>query len=675
MRHLIVILLCALVGHAPSVLALEKRPMTLGDIFRIKTVSEPQVSPDGKQIAFIVREANVNRNTYFTNIWTLSLSGDEPRRLTDETGNESVIRWSPDNQRLAFFSTKEGGSGIWVMNADGSRLKRLTRIRLSNHEVGSTGNPLAWSPDGKELAYVAAVDALTPFDNDLVRVYRRALFRSDFGISDGLRRHVFLISADGGQPRQITEGPYDVHSIAWSPDGKSIACVSNQTGRDDDNHNNDLCVISVGDGKFTQLTRTPGAEYSPVYSLDGKWIAYLGRRRPHAIKDSNPEDTHLWVMRAGGGLPRNISLPLDNRVNDFEWSPDSKRLYFTLQRHGMVELYRASLRSGTIETVRTGRLTIGAITCTPDGEQIIYHRSTEADPGDLWIAGWEGSNPRPLTSFNKPLLDEVWFAKAEAFWFESFDGQTVQGFLLKPYVFRPSQKYPMILIPRGGPHGQNGHKFRFTFQMYPANGYVALLINYRGSTGYGQRFADADYQDLLGGDYRDLMAGVDFVLTEYSFVERDRLGVTGGSYGGYLTNWIITQTDRFKAAIPMASISNMVSYYGTASNQLWTENELAAKFWENWELYRRTSPLTYVRNVRTPTFFIQGEQDHTCPVEQAEEMFLALKKLRVPSVLVVYPNEGHSRVNMRPKAIQDYYHRTFLWMDYYVQGKGSSPLP
>jgi dipeptidyl aminopeptidase/acylaminoacyl peptidase len=291
------------------------------------------------------------------------------------------------------------------------------------------------------------------------------------------------------------------------------------------------------------------------------------------------------------------------------------------------------------------------------------------------MAGTDGSAPHPLTAFNKPVLDEVWLSETESFWFKSFDGMPVQAFFLKPFGFDPVRKYPMVLIPRGGPHGLNGHNFRFTFQMYPANGYVALMVNYRGSTSYGQRFADADFRDLLGGDFKDLMAGLDYALDNYPYIDGDRLGVTGGSYGGYLTNWIITQTNRFKAAIPMASISNMVSYYGTASNQLWTEHELGAKFWEDWAIYRRTSPLTHVANVQTPTYFIQGQEDHTCPVEQAEEMFMGLRKRGIPTILVVYPGEGHSRTGMRPDSIRDYYRRTFLWMDYYVKGEGASPLP
>jgi dipeptidyl aminopeptidase/acylaminoacyl peptidase len=550
----------------------------------------------------------------------------------------------------------------------GGDLQELTGVDGRNANLGQTGTTVAWSPDGAWIAYTSAVG--DEIDPDRPLVHDRALFNADFGLADKQRLHLWIIPATGGRPKQLTSGDYDHHSIAWSPDSKSIVFVSNRTGKDDDNANNDLCAVSVPEGEFRQITNTPGPEYAPAFSPDGAWLAYLARTRATANKDSNPEDSHLYKIPVSGGQSENLSQSLDRRVDRFAWDPNGRGLFFTAQNEGGTEIHYVAHDGGAIRKVVGEAMTAQAIDVMSDG-RLTYLRTTEADPGEVWMVAPDGSDSRKLTSFNEAFLAAVRPSKSESLWFESFDGKKIQAFLLKPRDFDPNERYPMVVAVHGGPHAQQGHRFRLYEQLFAANDYVVLMVNYRGSSGYGQAFADADYRDLLGGDYKDVMAGVDHALEAFSFIDPSRMGVTGVSYGGYMTNWVITQTNRFKSAIPVSSISNNVSLYGNSSIQLWLESELGAKYWEDWDIYWQTSPITEVYNVKTPTLFIHGEQDHICPLGQAEEMFLSLQKLGVPSVLAAYPDEGHG-FPRRPDRRRDALQRAVDWMDFYLKGAAVS---
>jgi dipeptidyl aminopeptidase/acylaminoacyl peptidase len=558
-----------------------------------------------------------------------------------------------------------------VTNADGSGEKKLTGLETSNAYLGMTGNELSWSPDSRTLAYTAAGPRHYPYDptpltpptgND-VMVVDRLLFKTFYYYSDLRRTYVWLISAEGGTPKPIASGDYDYHSISYSPDGKWIACVSNRTGEDDYNANNDLCLLSTEGHEMVQLTDTIGPEYWPVWSPTGERIVYLNRLRDHRSKESDAELYKVYMIPRGGGTPTDLTAPLDRWSSSPVWSDDGGTVYFTAQNHGRVGIYSAPARGGKVDRVFEEDAQVGDFCLGPKGE--LYFVATDfTHPPEIYRISKEGAPKEKLTQLHDEFIEEVEMVESEPFSYPSFDGITIEGFLMKPARFEEGRKYPLIHAIHGGPHGQYGYSLRRTtlYQHFAANGYAVLFINYRGSTGRGQEFSDLIVGDLCGGEYRDLMVGLDYVLDHYSFLDPERLGVTGGSYGGYLTNWIITQTDRYKAAVPVASISHILSDWGTDANPLWFESDGGFMPIDDPERAWDMSPIKHVRNCKTPTLFVHGAWDYCVNINQAELMFTALKKLGVESVLAIYPNEGHG-VSRYPKQVLDYYQRSLAWFD------------
>ncbi len=647
-----------------------KRPWSADDVFQLKSISELQISPDGRSIYFVLSEKSLENNGGSSSLWTMPAEGGAPKRISTSGVSVSSPRLSPDGTKIAFFSSREGELGLWVANADGSGEKKLTALETSNAYLGMTGNELAWSYDGRKLAYTAAGPRHYPYDptpltpptgND-VMVVDRVLFKTFYYYSDLRRTYVWLISAEGGTPKQIASGDYDYHSISYSPDGKWIACVSNRTGEDDYNANNDLCLLSTEGKEMVQLTDTIGPEYWPVWSPTGEQILYLNRLRDHRSKESDAELYKVYVVPRSGGTPTDLTAPLDRWSTSPIWSHDGGKVYFKAQNHGRVGIYSATPQGEKVDQVFEEDAQVQDFCLGPNGE--IYFVATDfTHPSEIYRIKESGSKEQ-ITHFHDNFIEEVEIAESEAFSYPSFDGVTVEGFLMKPAGFEEGRKYPLIHAIHGGPHGQYGYSLPRTtlLQYFAANGYAVMFINYRGSTGRGQEFSDLIVGDLCGGEYQDLMVGLDYVLENYPFLDSDRLGVTGGSYGGYLTNWIITQTNRYKAAVPVASISHILSDWGTDSNPLWFESDGGFMPIDDPEKAWDMSPIKHVRNCKTPTLFVHGAWDFCVNINQAELMFTALKKQGVESVLAIYPNEGHG-VSRYPKQVLDYYQRTLDWFD------------
>ncbi|MCZ6777109.1 MAG: S9 family peptidase [Ignavibacteria bacterium] len=654
-------------------LAEKKRAWTNEDSFKMKSIRDLSVSPDNELLLFVVSERDVEDNRYYSSIWILPTKGGEPKPLTKAKGGDSNPRWSPNGEGIAFFSSDDGGSGLWVMNRDGSQKRKITNFETSNAYLGSRGNKLSWSPDGKRIAYNAAGPRYyankptpegPPNGNDVLFV-DRLLYKAFYYYSDMRRTYVWVISADGGNPEQICFGDYDYHSISWSPDGKWIACASNRTGKDDFNANNDICLLSTEGKELVQLTHTIGPEYQMVWSRDGSRIAYLGRERDHRSKESDAELKKVYVMSVSGGSPVNLTAPLDRWSSSPQWSSDGSTVYFTAQNSGKIGLYAAPVEGGTARPVMDE---VGQVTsyCLGEDGEIFYVFTDNTQPPEIYRTNMDGGGKRKLTELNTAFAEEVEITKSERFSYPSFDGLDIEGWILRPYNFEPNKKYPMVFAVHGGPHGQYGYRISGQFQLYAANGYVVVFTNPRGSTGRGQKFSDMCVGDLAGGDYKDLMAGVDYVLGTYEFIDPDQLGVTGGSYGGYMANWIVTQTDRFKASVAISSISNLISAWSQGCNSLWFESDMGFIPFEDYERAWAASPLKYVKNCRTPTLFINGAWDFCTHVSQAEEMFTALKKLGVDAVLAIYPNEGHG-VRNQPRHTFDYHERALAWFDKYLK--------
>ena len=655
--------------------AIEQRPWDAENEFGIKRFNSLEVSLDGTHLLFVLSETSVDENQRYSSIWTLPIAGGESKPLTDRKSRVSNPRWSPDGSQIAYFSSGQQGLGLWVMERDGSRKRRLTHVERSNTYIGMRGNRLAWSPDGKTLAYNGAgprhyrntLSPLNPPAGNDVMVIDRLLYKATYYYSDLRRTYVWTISSDGGEPRPVSFGDFDSHSISWSSDGKHIVCVSNRTGRDDFNSNNDVVVLSTEGKSSIQLTHTIGPEYTPAYSPDGTRIAFLGRLRDKRSKESDAEFPKIYVMPSTGGQARSLTSNLDMSCRRPAWAPDGSKVYFLADNSGKSSLFSTSLQNGEVKPLIQEKGQVTQFAVGKQGE-ILFVYTDFTHPEEIYRTNAGQDGMQKLTAFNEDRFKQVAITEPERFTFPTFDGLDIEGWMIKPYGFKEGNKYPMILDVHGGPHGQYGYNLSRTakLQLYAARGYVVVFLNPRGSTGYGQKFSDLCVGDLGGGDYKDLMLGVDYALRQYPFIDSERLGVTGVSYGGYMANWITTHTDRFKASIPISGISNLISGWGINANGQWFETDMGFTPFDDYERAWDASPLKYVKKCKTPTLFINGAWDNVTGVNQAEEMFMALKKLGVDTVMAIYPNEGHG-VRRQPQHTLDYYRRTVQWFDKYLK--------
>ena len=642
---------------------ISKRGMVPEDILKIKSISDPQVSPNGKQVAYVMRLPGVEK--YYNNIYTISTSGGIPVNLTKD-GKSSKPRWSPNGDLLSFTSIIDSKQVLCVMAPDGSNRKELVPIQKGNYYYPRTGEDIAWAPDGSQIAYIGTDDKKKP-EGDII-VVKDIQYKGLSSYVDGRRNHIFTISPIGGKPEKVTSGEYDEHTIFWSPDSKEIGFISNRTGKRDYNNETQVYSVNLSSKKVRQITKLMGTQYTPQWSPDGEYIAFTALTRPETGKDSMNEDGHIWVIGADGSNPRDLTLNLDRRCSGPFWV-NRENLIFTAQQTGRIPIYKASI-NGRLEEIYGGDFRIGGYGggLNTAGGKIVFTRSDPVHPSELWCINNDGSEELQITHENNPLLNEVIVNSYEHFSFSSFDEVTIHGWVLKPIGFEPGKKYPTLLSIHGGPNGMYGWSFSDRQQQLASMGYVVLMVDCRGSTGYGQKFSDGCIADWGGGDYKDLMAGVDYALAHFDYVDPDRLGVLGGSYGGYMTNWVITQTDRFKTAVSSASISNLFSMYGNSMKFITIEIHFGGLLWEekNRKLALERSPALHLENVKTPTLFLHGEVDFTCPVTQAEEMFRGLKRLGVETEMVLYRKSSHGG-GWSINATIDRQKRTLEWLNKYLQ--------
>ena len=642
-----------------------KTPIAPRDFFAIQNLSDPRISPDGTRIAFVVSQQDLNANRQNEAIHILSTSGGEARRITHGEKKDNTPRWSPDGTRIAFVSNRTGKSQIWLLDFAGGEARQLTTFKAGLGGALWADNSHAWSPCGKWIACISrgnVEDEEPKPDNDM-RIVERTFFKWSGGFNPNRPTRVWIIPVDGGDTVQLTDGNQDDHSLSWSPDSAEIAFVSNRTGDWDNNANNDLFAVSLKTQTVRRITHTPGPEFTPAWSPCGKWIACAASDRANASKDSPAGNTEIYVVSAEGGAPRNLSRALDRRAGSPTWSPDGKWIYFMAFNRGTRHVYRVSPEGGAIEPVTRGLCQITGFSLAQNTLAAIRH--TERHPAELYRFDLCGAGETALTAFNEAWTSQFEPAPAESFSFSAFDGLAVQGWIFKPIGFDPTRQYPAVLSIHGGPHGAFGYGFRALHHALASAGYGVVLIDPRGSIGYGQAFADGCVNDWGGGDYQDLMLGLDAALRANPWIDPDRLGLTGGSYGGFMTNWIITQTNRFKAGVSHAGLSNHVSFYGTSMFQLLMEYEFGGKPWEVHNAYWHRSPLAHVAKARTPLLLTHGEIDHDVPIGQAEEFYIALKKLGVPATFIRYPREGHGI--SEPVHLKDFIERHIGWFDTYLK--------
>ena len=640
-------------------------PLQSGDLLKLRSVSAVQLSPDASRVAYVV-DNNDGDGRPYGQIWVMTLTDGRTVRFGGEKEPSGNPEWSPDGQWIAYRGRAGGKTGLVVARSVGSGARFLADMSGTNAPLPGSGRTIAWSPDGRRIAFVSSVPGPETADatGDPV-VITRYLYKPDASeglthFNDNRRLHLFAVDVASGRVEQLTDGVHYEHSIDWSPAGDEILFLTNHDADDDEFFNYDVFALKPSDKSMRRLAATESNEYHPRWSPDGKMIAFQATKRGLTDRETTMEDTHVWVMNADGGGRREVAAGLDNRQGPPEWTSDGRALLFTLQERGNVRLFRVAVDGPQREQVVGDRGAVGAFSAAKN--TIAYAFSTPSDLAELYVRA-NAAPPRRATDLNAAVLGGRQLVDVESFTFVSNDNRfEVEAFLTKPRGAETG-KHPLIVNIHGGPHGQQGAAFNFKNQVYAARGWATLMVNYRGSTGYGQAFADAVFGDQNGNEGQDVLYGVSAALRRYPWLDRDRLGVEGTSYGGQLSTWLITQTNVFKAAIPTAAITNIVSY-----NYMTYYNQYEAMEWGVYphqgnlmDTLLQRSALRHVANAHTPTLLMHGENDNDVPIAEAEQFYVALKDVGTEAVMVRYPREGHGL--REPKHIVDSIDRSIRWYE------------
>jgi dipeptidyl aminopeptidase/acylaminoacyl peptidase len=648
-----------------SPLAAQQRGLSYDDYYRIIQVGGSALSPDGQRVAFVRSRVLEDENRTHSEIWMVATDGSsEPYRVSSSPTGADAPMWSPDGNVLAFRSGRGPEEGaverqFWFL--------RMDRPGEAFRVPGLDGSPV-FDPTNRHIAFTRPVAPREPAPPHAQRTEeeQRIVERFDGRAYDWMQfrfdrrgylpdptdpfatppNQIFVLPRDGGEARQLTELRVDASDVAWSPDGERLAFRSDEHQRDEHSYPRaDLWTVGL-DGHLTRLTDDEYDWRGPVWSPDGRRLVATGVVGLDVIirerwDHGSPND--LWLFEADGSARRNLTEEWDLIPGEPMWSPDGAFLYFTANTGGNTHIFRLDVEAGAVEQVTHGDGRIGAISFSADGRTVAYVGRDATQPGDVY-AGPIGGSARKVTAVNARLLAEVDLRTPERMTFSSADGTMIEGWVIPPvgYSEGGGEGWPMVLNMHGGPHGSYGNSFSFPFHLQSARGYFVVYTNPRASTGYGEAFRWGTWGSWGDEDYDDVMAGVDEALARYP-IDPERMGVTGYSYGGYLTNWIITQTDRFAAAVSGAGISNWVSDYAVADIPRTKETEFYGTPWEEEGLENllAASPIVHAAGVSTPTLFVHGESDHRVPIEEAEQMYVALRKQQVPARMVRYPDSYH----------------------------------
>lgn len=654
-------LLAVLALAAPQARA-QQHPIRFEDFVNLRSVSDPQPSRDGQSVLYAVRTADLAANRRTGRTWIVSTASGAPRPWPAADINASEARWSPDGRRVAYVA----GGQLWIADADGGNRRQLTTLN------GGASGPV-WSPDGSRIAVVSAVyppcgsdacnareDSVRAASQVKAHIADQLMYRHWVAYDEGTRQHLFVVSPDGGEVRDLTAGAtYDVppgpfggsEGYNFSPDGREVAYTAKDAGREEAwSTDVNVYTVPVSGGAATVVTKANrGADQNPVYSPDGRWMAYASQRQAGFESDR----WRLMMRDRRSGATHELLPRWDRNADAFFFTPDGRGLVVQTVDRGRDKFYHVALTP-------QGTLAAGPHLLTPEGNNaapalsgdqrtLVWMRDATNRPAEVYVAPFTAAGPlaaRQLTHENDEAVAKLALNPAEDFWFRGARGDSVQGFLVKPPNWQPGKKYPAILLIHGGPQGAWLDQWhgRWNYQMFAAPGYALVIINPRGSTGYGQQFVNDVSKGWGGLVYHDLMDGLNAALRRNPWIDSTRLGAAGGSFGGYMVNWIAGHSQRFKALVSHAGPFNLENMYG-ATEELWfPEWEYGGPYWESrWmaEQYRKYSPHLYAKHFRTPTLVIHGELDYRVPYSEGLSMFTALQRQGVPSRLVLFPDEGH----------------------------------
>lgn len=651
-------------------------------MMRIKRVSDPQLSPDGKTLAFAVQGVDLGANKKTTQIYTVPLAGGTPRAITSEGSNDRP-RWSPDSRQIAFVSVRGGASQVWLMDADGTNARQVTKL-------ATEASGVLFFPDGKRLLFTSEVypDCADVACNERTlqeetdnkskaRTYTSLLYRHWNQWGTKRKSHLFAISTEGTELKDMTPGRFEVPTFslggqdgyAISPDGKEVCYVMNGENEQALSTNSDLWTVAADGGDPQKITTTAGADVGPVYSPDGQWLAWRGQK----VAGYESDRWRLYVIKRKDGRVRDLSEALDRNVESIYWSPDSTRLFYTLEDRGRqgIQMLAINGTSGA-RSIVSGSATYDDVQLTPDGKTMLYTMQTGSKPVEIYRVNAGDGKPEPMTRLNDDLLAGLTLPAFEDLNVTGAEGAKVHSFVLKPAGFDAKQKYPVLFFIHGGPQGawHESWSYRWNPQIFADAGFVVVMPNPRGSTGYGQKFTDDINNDWGGKVYEDILATVDNVATQ-PWADPERFAAAGGSFGGYMVNWMLGHTNRFKALVSHAGVYDLRSMAGETEELWFPLWEFKGMPWDNPETYAKWSPSFYVNDFQTPTLVFHGEQDYRVPVGQGLQLFTALQMKKVPSKLVLFPDEGHWILKPQNSVV---WHKNFVdWITEWTKKPAAKP--
>ena len=679
-----------LLAFATAFLPAQKRPFDPETLLKIQRIGEPALSPDGKLAAFTVTTPDLAANAKPSQIYTVAIDAGTPRPLTNTATNGSsneTPRWSPDAKIIYFVSNKSGNSQVWAMTADGGNPRQITRL-----STGASGVIL--SPDGKTIVFQSNVypdcaplntqalanafdDACNQRNLDAdakapskARVYTALLYRHWSEWQTRRRTHLLAANIDGNNIIDLTAGPFDAPPFSFngndeyaiSPDSVELAYVTNTDTDQSTSTNADIYTVPLTGGSARKISISPGADHAPLYSPDGKYLAFRTQQRAGYESDR----WRLVLVERSTGRLINLTDSLDRSVGSVTWSPDSTRLFFTVEDRGRTGLQMIPVTGGGTRTIISGASTLDQVLFTPDGKTMVYTEESGSRPFELYKAVSGGGTGTPLTHLNDALLATSILTPLEELWVDLPDKTRIHSFITKPPNFLPTQKYPVLFLIHGGPQGAWGESwtYRWNAQIFASAGYVVVQPNPRGSTGYGQKFIDDINSDWGGKPYQDIMAVVDAVAA-LPYADANRFAAAGASYGGYMVNWMMGHTNRFKAIVSHGGVFDLNSWARETDEQWFPLWEMKGTPTDNAEMFNKFSPAAFAKEFKTPTLVIHGELDYRDVTGQGLQLFTVLQQQKVPSKLLLFPDEGHWI--LKPQNSLLWYRTVLDWLGEWVR--------